>query len=627
MQTLGGTLKNEDISEYKKEIVSTKRAESFSPQRPAKIGRQLSEDSPRIREKTPKFPVVKENIEGEQGEVKGGIKFFFKGIGGKLKAPELDIGDLSCKKNETSKELNINIKKPDIESPDFNVDASLPSVDVDIHGPKIKSPKVDVPDIDIDIKAPKLKGPSVDIKAPSVDLKGPELDLESPEVKGGVKGFFKGIGGKIKAPDVSLPDVNLKGPDFNLPSFKGPEFNLPKFKGPKIEGPDFNVDASLPSVDVDIHGPKIKSPKVDVPDIDIDIKAPKLKGPSVNFKKPNLDLEYNLLNVDINEINGGVKGFFKGIGGRINTPDVNFASDYILPHTELNLSGISNADIEVNTPNFSYSLNDPKDIVDTHLFYGLDLPMTIVNSNFNWSSNIDPQSNENRTLQKSFFESQTIPSNNFFSFGNYNIINNNENPQIEFELMKAKLRKDPLSVSTNVNISSGETSRFAESKAFKPKLTSASSFSNIDTKKVSSKSDKAPAPRSESAEPSSRLKIDYSTPRKCFLKTRPDFDGLGIHIACDKKTRRSPYIYNIESNSPGSKAGLRKNDFILEVNDEDAVNIEFNTLIQKIQDYIKENNLNLTVGNDKAYKKWVKSRSSSVGRKSKDDNKSKISKK
>ena len=507
MQTLGGTLKNEDISEYKKEIVSTKRAESFSPQRPAKIGRQLSEDSPRIREKTPKFPVVKENIEGEQGEVKGGIKFFFKGIGGKLKAPELDIGDLSCKKNETSKELNINIKKPDIESPDFN------------------------------------------------------------------------------------------------------------------------VDASLPSVDVDIHGPKIKSPKVDVPDIDIDIKAPKLKGPSVNFKKPNLDLEYNLLNVDINEINGGVKGFFKGIGGRINTPDVNFASDYILPHTELNLSGISNADIEVNTPNFSYSLNDPKDIVDTHLFYGLDLPMTIVNSNFNWSSNIDPQSNENRTLQKSFFESQTIPSNNFFSFGNYNIINNNENPQIEFELMKAKLRKDPLSVSTNVNISSGETSRFAESKAFKPKLTSASSFSNIDTKKVSSKSDKAPAPRSESAEPSSRLKIDYSTPRKCFLKTRPDFDGLGIHIACDKKTRRSPYIYNIESNSPGSKAGLRKNDFILEVNDEDAVNIEFNTLIQKIQDYIKENNLNLTVGNDKAYKKWVKSRSSSVGRKSKDDNKSKISKK
>jgi hypothetical protein len=422
----------------------------------------------------------------------------------------------------------------------------------------------------------------------------------------------------------------LKGPDFNLPSFKGPEFNLPKFKGPKLEGPDFNFDASLPNVDVDIHGPKIKAPKVDVPDIDIDIKSPKFKGPSVDINRPNLSLDYNLPDVDISEINGGVKGFFKGIGGRINTPDVNFISNFTLPHTDLNLTGFSNVDFDASSPHFGYSSLDSKEIDVTPLFYGLDLPMTIVNSNFNWSSNIDPQSNENRRLQKSFFESSTIPSNTFFSFGNYNIIQNNENPQIEFELMKAKLRKDPLSVSTNVNISSGETPRFtasADSKAFKPKLTSASSFSNIDTKKTSTKSDKAPAPRSESAEPSSRLKIDYSTPRKCFLKTRPDFDGLGIHIACDKKTRRSPYIYNIESNSPGSKAGLRKNDFILEVNDEDAVNIEFNTLIQKIQDYIKENNLNLTVGNDKAYKKWVKSRSSSVGRKSKDDNKSKISKK
>lgn len=115
------------------------------------------------------------------------------------------------------------------------------------------------------------------------------------------------------------------------------------------------------------------------------------------------------------------------------------------------------------------------------------------------------------------------------------------------------------------------------------------------------------------------MKVDYSIPRKISLHTKPGFDGLGIHIACDKKTRCSSYIYDIEPNSPGLVAGLRKNDYILEINDENAVSLEFNNLIQKIQNLIKDDNLTLTVGNEKAFKKWTKSLSFSANKKSKSE--------
>ncbi len=151
---------------------------------------------------------------------------------------------------------------------------------------------------------------------------------------------------------------------------------------------------------------------------------------------------------------------------------------------------------------------------------------------------------------------------------------------------------------------------------FRRKLSSASSITNLDLRsKFQTKQSKAATiSRSESADPSMRSKIDYSIPRKCHIVTRPDFNGLGIHIACDKKTRRFPYIYEIEPNSPGQKSGLRKNDYILEINEEDAVDMEFKELIGRIQEFIKQNQLCLTVGNDKAHKKWIKLRSASLNR-------------
>ncbi len=147
------------------------------------------------------------------------------------------------------------------------------------------------------IQTPKV---DVDIKRPSFDVS--DIDINSADVKGGIKGFFKGIGGKIKAPEVDLSAANI---------------NETKQKTPKVD---------LSGVDVDLHGPSIKSPKVDV-----DLHAPKIKTPKVDvdlertqIKTPKVDVELHEPTVDVSDIDinsadvkGGLKGFFKGIGGKI----------------------------------------------------------------------------------------------------------------------------------------------------------------------------------------------------------------------------------------------------------------------------------------------------------------------
>lgn len=102
-------------------------------------------------------------------------------------------------------------------------------------------------------------------------------------------------------------------------------------------------------------------------------------------------------------------------------------------------------------------------------------------------------------------------------------------------------------------------------------------------------------------------KFDNTLPRSCHLKLIPGFDGLGIHVSCNPETCRSPYIHRVEANSPGIIAGLRKGDFILAINNENAVDMEFTHAISLINEKIEARNLVLTVGNQKAMKKWIKS--------------------
>jgi hypothetical protein len=506
------------------------------------------------------------------------------------------------------------LKGPSVEIPDV----TIPSVDIDVKGPKIKAPSIDldmnaskvkVPDFSI--KGPQVKAPKadIDIKVPSVDLQGPHLDLDlnSPDVKGGIKGFFKGMGGKIQTPQLDST-VNI---DAGLPNL---EIKSPRIKTPKI---DLNLGKSS-DIDLEISNqtPKLKTPKMDLPDVD--------------FQSPNDAAAA-----------ADIKGFFKDMGGKIKVPDLNVVKgsrvDLDISVPKIKTPKI-NADVD-----FSSKLN----FAPGDLFYGVDMPVTIVNNDYIWSQG---SLQNDRILQRSFIDSSshTAEKNTvqlgheskpfYYPFGNHNILDQTHlsTSPIEFELKKAKIRKDPLN-SVNNNLTgdinfeddpktkSNGGSGGGGSFFFRRKLSSASSVSNIAQKKQQQQPTTTTTTtsslnvtksqlisRSESADPSTRRhnKVDYSLPRKCSIMTRPEFDGLGIHIACDKKTRLSPYIHEVESDSPGCKAGLRKNDYILEVNSEDAVCMEFTCLITKIQTYIKENNLSLTVGNEKAHKKWIKSRQS-----------------
>lgn len=362
------------------------------------------------------------------------------------------------------------------------------------------------------------------------------------------------MGGKIKLPEVQMPELVLN------------QISI-----------DSNENVQIQANQTDLSLSSVKSSKINTPDVNITV--PKIKTPKVDFESPSIDLDIK---------SPPLNGF-----------DLNKTNTFSI-----------NADVDFSS-NFK-----PQD-----LFYGVDLPITIVNNDFQWSG-AKSKISDDRILQRSFIDSSKIDSrfqNFYYPFGNHNIIDQSHlsSSPIEFEFKKAKIRKDPLisvnKFSGDVNFQgeasvrtrdSSEVNSKTKSTNFFRKLSSASSVSNIATKKSTLKSELVS--RSESADPTTRKKIDYTIPRKCSISTRPDFDGLGIHIACDKKTRLSPYIHEVEIGSPGIKAGLRKNDYILEVNGEDAVFMEFTQLITKIQNHIKENNLCLTVGNEKAHKKWVK---------------------
>jgi hypothetical protein len=693
-------------------------------------------------------------------DIKGGIKGFFKGMGGKIKTPDIKVPDLNLRGPSIDipdlsidtdlPKVEIDISSPKIKSP--KVDIKGPSLDLDIKGPKVKVPKADTkgPSLDLDIKGPKVKVPKADIKGPSLDLdinvpsvdvdikspkvklpkfektdinlKGPsfekpdidlnikapkfdgtQLDLDAPDIKGGIKGFFKGMGGKIRTQDIQFPDLKLKGPNVDLPDINVDTDIDYDLSGSKIKSP---------KVDVDIKSPKVKIPKADIkgPSFDLDIKGPKIKTPKadISVKTPEIDVDLPDTDFSSSEIKGGVKGFIKGVGGKIKTPevqtpsvnlktdisDINFESNF---DNNLDLHGTSHgfSDVEIKTPkikppkvdfnappfdldikvpsikgpsfkiseinqdtksstldNVNFSHNADIDFCSKlsfkqgELFYGVDMPMTIVNHDFVWSHENAAQTSEDRILQRSFVDTAQFMAAQqiFYPFGNHNIINqainNSARSHVEYELKTAKIRKDPLisvnnsnnnnnnnipgdinfqvdaSVRTRDSSESNIKTKSNTGSFFRRKLSSASSVSNIAVKKTVPTQKSQLISRSESADPSSRRKVDYSIPRKCVVLTRPDFDGLGIHIACDKKTRLSPYIHEVEPDSPGAKAGLRKNDYILEINGEDAVFMEFTHLIKEIQNFIKENNLCITVGNEKAHKKWVRNHQNTLAKKS-----------
>jgi C-terminal processing protease CtpA/Prc len=71
---------------------------------------------------------------------------------------------------------------------------------------------------------------------------------------------------------------------------------------------------------------------------------------------------------------------------------------------------------------------------------------------------------------------------------------------------------------------------------------------------------------------------------------------LGILISADVKTRLNHRIRDIETGSPGSRSGLRKNDRITHINGINVENTEFGDVLLLIkQGLTTNNNLQLSV--------------------------------
>ena len=66
-------------------------------------------------------------------------------------------------------------------------------------------------------------------------------------------------------------------------------------------------------------------------------------------------------------------------------------------------------------------------------------------------------------------------------------------------------------------------------------------------------------------------------------------------ISADSQTRLNHYIREVEPNSPGHLAGLRKNDRIISINGVNVENVDFSNVLALIKQGLDNDNLQISV--------------------------------
>ncbi|XP_006839662.1 PREDICTED: protein AHNAK2 [Chrysochloris asiatica] len=281
--------------------------------------------------------------------IEGGVKTGDKIPKVDIKAPQVDIKgpevDLKGSK------LDVKGLKGDVATPDDEV--SLPSVEVDIQvsGAKLEGDMSlgdkDLATKDSKFKMPKFKMPSFSVSAPSKDL---VTSMDLP--KEGVEASLPSVGVELTPARVSSADISLPGAelDMSLPELeltvgelkgkdKGIKIkeHLPKVQMPKlgVRGP--KVDASLPDVDVSL--PKVTM-DTSVPGLSVDemnkFKMPKFKMPSFGLSAPSKDLGTSM---DLPNV--GVDASLPSVGGELTPTEASIrvpSADITLPGAELAVS-------------------------------------------------------------------------------------------------------------------------------------------------------------------------------------------------------------------------------------------------------------------------------------------------
>ncbi|XP_062852437.1 neuroblast differentiation-associated protein AHNAK-like [Trichomycterus rosablanca] len=240
-----------------------------------------------------------------------------------VKGPEINVPDAEPKLSIEPLSVDVSLPEASIEMEGPNTDIKLskkysgqkdstkfgsptkfklPSISLPKIGVKLPKAKVEVSDVDVDVKKPEINVPDAEPKLStdplSVKIKGPDVDKEA-----------KALNVEIKE-----QDIPIKGQEstFSIPKFG---IRLPEVKGPKIDlsFKKAETEISVPEGKVEVHPPEVNKPdvtaevKADLPEIDskgldINIKKPGFTFPSIGFGKSEMkapEVDVTLPNADV----------------------------------------------------------------------------------------------------------------------------------------------------------------------------------------------------------------------------------------------------------------------------------------------------------------------------------------
>ncbi|XP_037531459.1 neuroblast differentiation-associated protein AHNAK [Nematolebias whitei] len=147
-----------------------------------------------------------------------------EGPDAKLKGPKFHMPSISGPKISMP-DVDFNLKGPKLKG---DVDINAPKIKGEIKTPDIdiKSPKIDIEAPKGGFEMPKIKMPPLNIKGPNLESPDFDINLKGPKLEGNMDVTIPKISGDIKA-----PDVDIKSSEIDIDRPKG-VLEIPKIKMP-----------------------------------------------------------------------------------------------------------------------------------------------------------------------------------------------------------------------------------------------------------------------------------------------------------------------------------------------------------------------------------------------------------
>ncbi|TMS17396.1 Neuroblast differentiation-associated protein AHNAK [Larimichthys crocea] len=213
----------------------------------------------------------------------GNVSSGYSSVPSKISVAGMDVNLTDSKLKD---EVDVNLPSTQIGIKAFGIDREVSGIKSESAGPKVH-----------------LKATEVDTEAAGVDVGGSDVNIKGLKIKTSFK-----TGPTLPAHDIGLKGSKVKGDvDLSVPKTEG-HTTMPEFE---IKGPEVNIERHG-----QLHGPKVKlpkisGPKISLPDIDVKVKEPKLKGDlKGDVELPKAEFEGPDVTIDVPEI-GSKKTKFK----------------------------------------------------------------------------------------------------------------------------------------------------------------------------------------------------------------------------------------------------------------------------------------------------------------------------